>query len=172
MINKLLLTKKITQIIGYLKEIEPLAKLDYYDFISDYKNYRTVERSIQLIIDTAVDINNHIILETNLAPADDYYTSFTRLAQAKVYSPDFSKQIAESAGLRNKLVHIYEVIDLEKLHGDLQNDIKDYYKYIKYIESFLKKIKLSNIEQAHGLWRKKPRTQHNLTTVRKRLWKQ
>jgi uncharacterized protein YutE (UPF0331/DUF86 family) len=141
MINKLLINKKVAQIITYLKEIKPLAKLDYYDFINDYKNYRTVERSVQLIIDTAIDINNHIILETNLAPADDYHTSFIRLTQAKVYSPKFAKQIAASAGLRNKLVHIYEVIDLEQLHKDLKNDIKDYYTYIKYIESFLKKVR-------------------------------
>lgn len=139
MLNKILIKKKIIQIDQYLKELQPLTKLSLRQFLSDYKIYRTTERNLQLIVDTAVDINNHLIIESQSPPADDYYQSFTKLAELKILPSAFASRIAKSTGLRNRLVHGYENIDLARIYKDLKSDLADYRKYNGYILKCLKK---------------------------------
>lgn len=139
MLNKLLIKKKIIQIDQYLKELQPLTKLSLRQFLGDYKIYRTVERNLQLIVDTAVDINNHLIIESQSPPSDDYYQSFTKLAELKILPLLFASRIAKSTGLRNRLVHGYENIDLTRICKDLKSDLADYRKYNRYILKYLEK---------------------------------
>jgi len=42
-------------------------------------------------------------------------------------------------GLRNILIHEYSSIDLNKVYDILQNKLDDFYKFIEYIEDYLKK---------------------------------
>lgn len=131
--DRQLIKKKISLIDQYLKELRPLAKLTIKQFLGDYKIYRTTERNLQLIVDTAVDINNHLIISRRLPPPDDYYQSFVKLGELKILPLAFARQIAKSTGLRNRLVHAYENIDLARIFKDLSSDLRDYQKYNQYI---------------------------------------
>jgi len=139
MLDKHLIKKKIVLIDQYLKELQPLAKLTLKQFLDDYKIYRTTERNLQLIVDTAIDINNHLIISSQLPPAEDYYQSFIQLGELKIFPAEFAKKIARSAGLRNRLVHAYENIDLVRIFRDLKFDLRDYQKYNRYILKYIDK---------------------------------
>src|SRR4030066_409588 len=64
---------------------------------------------LEKIIMRAIDINQHMIAE--LGRGDErvrgYEDTFYILSQFGIYSEEFAKQIAPSAGLRNRLVHEY-----------------------------------------------------------------
>lgn len=139
MLNEKLIEKKILAIDQYLKELAPLTRFTLRQFLADYKIYRTAERNLQLIVDTAVDINNCLITDKSLPPPDDYYQSFVKLGELKILPLTFAKKIAQSTGLRNRLVHAYENIDLARIFHDLKSDLRDYQKYNKLILKYLNK---------------------------------
>lgn len=129
MLDKNLINKKLESISLYLKEIEPILELPFKDFHKNYKDMRTAERDFQLMVDAAVDINNHIILEKGNNPPETNFQSFIKMGQLKSLSRRFSENLAKSAGLRNKLVHEYEKIDPYILYKSLKRFLPMYYKY-------------------------------------------
>ncbi len=140
MIEERLIKRKLTKLKEYLKELQPFAEIALQDYISDYKNKRTVERDIQLIVECACDINNHILMETQERPPKDYYSSFTDLSKIKVLPQKFTSAIAETAGLRNRLVHEYEEIKDNIVYENIGNILRLYKEYTDYIIKYLEKI--------------------------------
>jgi len=140
MIEERLIKRKLTKLKEYLKELQPFVEILLRDYISEYKNKRTVERDIQLIVECACDINNHILMETQERPPKDYYSSFTDLSKIKVLPQKFASTIAETAGLRNRLVHEYEEIKDNIVYENIGNVLRLYKKYTDYIIKYLEKI--------------------------------
>ena len=99
----------------------------------------STERLFQLIVDTALDINTHIITALDFSVPNDYYSTFTSLGENKILPMDFALKIAPSVGLRNLIVHKYGNVDLKKMVDDVINEIGDYFEYLKLINSFLEK---------------------------------
>ena len=140
MIDKRLLKRKLSKLREYLKELQPFIRISLQDYLNDYKNKRTVERDIQLIVECATDINSHILVETKEIPPRDYYTSFTELTKLHVLPHEFGLSLAETAGLRNRIVREYEEIKDEIVYGNIEKVLNLYQKYIELILKYLTKI--------------------------------
>jgi uncharacterized protein YutE (UPF0331/DUF86 family) len=137
--NKRLIQNKINKIEGYLKELEPILKLESNDILGNYTNLRTLERDFQLIVDTVIEINTHLISTENLRAPEDTTETFYILGEAKILPMDFVKKFSPVAGLRNIVVHDYEKIDMEKLINDIKSDISQFGEYALYIDNFIEK---------------------------------
>lgn len=137
MINKELVKNKMADIQSYIQELEPLLKEETRDLIENNLKLRTVERLFQLIVDTAVDINTHIITASHFSVPDDYQSTFTILAKNNVMLVAFANQIAPSVGLRNLIVHKYGRVDLKKMMDDIKSEIGQYLEYLKHINKFI-----------------------------------
>ncbi len=61
MLDKNLITKKLNLIQGYISELEPIVELDENAILDDKLKCHTAERLFQLLVDTMIDINTHII---------------------------------------------------------------------------------------------------------------
>jgi uncharacterized protein YutE (UPF0331/DUF86 family)/predicted nucleotidyltransferase len=137
MIDRELVNRKLSQIVEYLRALTPLQALSYADYVQQPLSRYAAERLLQLIVDTAVDINAHLIVELNGTPPQDYYDSFVKAAQAGVLSVDFALRMAQSTGLRNRLVHQYEAIDHLIVHSAIAAAITQYTEYCHHITTFL-----------------------------------
>ena len=139
MLNKELIERKINKIENYIKEIEPLLVLTSNEIVSDILKLRTVERNFQLIVDTMLDINTHIISSENLKTPETLQETFLILGDGGVLPVDFVKKIAPVVGLRNIVVHEYEKVDNEKMMQDLKDGISQFGEYLISIDNFLQK---------------------------------
>ena len=139
MLNKELIQNKINKIEGYAREIEPILKLEHNEILGNYANLRTLERDFQLIVDTVIDINTHLISAENLRAPEDATETFYILGEAGVLPMDFVKKFSPVAGLRNIVVHDYEKIDVEKLIDDIKSGIDQFGEYAVHIDNFIKK---------------------------------
>jgi len=137
--NKELLRRKINKIENYIKEIEPLLVLTSNEIVSDILKLRTVERNFQLIVDTMLDINTHIISSENLKTPETLQETFLILGDGGVLPVDFVKKIAPVVGLRNIVVHEYEKVDNEKMMQDPKDGISQFGEYLISIDNFLQK---------------------------------
>lgn len=137
-IDKTFILKKLEDIQTYIEELEELYTSPREEVVKNYEKLHTAERLLQLIVDTMIDINNHIIKELSLNPADDFQSTFKTLAQSNVISEDLAQKIAPVVGLRNLIVHRYERLDkdlfvdtLKKEQEDFKNFTKEIYEYLK-----------------------------------------
>lgn len=137
MINRELIQNKMSDIASYFRELEPLLRENARAIIDENLKLRTVERLFQLIVDTAIDINTHIIVESGFAVPEDYQSTFIVLADNKVLAMDFALKISPSVGLRNLVVHKYGRVDVKKMVDDIKNEIGQYKEYLRRITEFL-----------------------------------
>ncbi len=139
MIDKELIKNKMADVQGYFKELQPILKEESRDIIENNLKLHTVERLFQLIVDTAIDINTHIIAESGFNIPNDYQSTFIVLGENKILPVHFALKIAPSVGLRNLIIHRYGRVDFKRMIDDIKNEISDYLEYLKFIDSFLKK---------------------------------
>lgn len=144
MTDPLIVRRKLNKMIEYLDQLEEVNQYTLENYLNNFFVKRTAERLIQLIVETATDINGHLIVSSGHKPPVDYYTSFIILSDLQILEQKFAEKIAPSAGLRNRLVHEYEEIDDEIVYNSIQKTIKTYKKYIRKIESHLKEIENSS----------------------------
>lgn len=140
MIDKTLITRKINLISEDFKALGSLSKLSYEDYMANQANEVMTERYLERMIGRMIDINYHLITEEEHPPPSDYFKSFLDLAKVGVLPPDFARQIAPCAGLRNRIVHEYDEIDPKKIYDGLQAAVKDVPRFLKYVSEFLDRI--------------------------------
>ncbi|OGP73982.1 MAG: hypothetical protein A2V86_08010 [Deltaproteobacteria bacterium RBG_16_49_23] len=131
--------RKIKLIQEDLSVLEDLAHYSFEEISGDPIKYLAVERLLEKIIMRAIDINQHMIAE--LGRGDErvrgYEDTFYILSQFGIYSEEFAKQIAPSAGLRNRLVHEYNNTRRDIIYKSVEEAIR---QYVKYCDSILKFI--------------------------------
>lgn len=139
MIDKKFVETKLSHIQAYCEELENVLAFADREIKRDFLKLRALERILQLIVDEIIDINSHIIRHANLRLPDDFQGSFMILAENKILLQTFALRIAPVVGLRNRLVHRYEKIDLDILLNTTRKYKKDFKEYMKQIFEYLKK---------------------------------
>ncbi len=140
MIDIELIRRKLSRLNMYLEKLKPISQKSLDEYKSEFYLKSSAERLIQLIVECATDINNHVVVETNNRPPEDYSVSFIRASAVGLISRDLAEKLKGSAGMRNILVHEYMDIDDEKVYNALSLAIKDYKEYLKQVEEFIEKL--------------------------------
>ena len=133
--------RKIKLIQEDLSELDNLAHYSFEEITKDHIKVLAVERLLEKIIMRAIDINQHMIAE--LGRGDErvrsYEDTFFILSELGIYGEEFAKQIAPSAGLRNRLVHEYNNTRQDIIYKSVSEAVKQYVKYCDSILEFIEK---------------------------------
>ena len=136
--DNITICKKLEILIKYYNELQQLtAALTFDDYVNNMVTKRAIERELQLIVESATDINNMILKKMGKSLLRDRYNSFIDLAENNVIDMEFAVKIAPSAGLRNILVHEYKEIEDEIVYNSIINVKKLYLEYIDIISEYL-----------------------------------
>ncbi|NOY64041.1 MAG: DUF86 domain-containing protein [Nitrospirae bacterium] len=141
MINREFIENKLYLLRGYYNELEEILKHRDKKIKSDVILLRALERILQLIVDEMLDINKHIIKYTNLEVPEDFQGSFYVLGKSGILEEDFAMKIAPVVGLRNRIVHRYEKVNIDKLIGEVRRGRNDFKTYVKMIMDYMDKLK-------------------------------
>lgn len=142
MVNIELLEKKLQLLVEYLDELKPIAKtMSLDEILEDNFKYHTAERVFQLVVDTIIDVNIHIIKESIVAAPDDLQSTFSTLADHAVLPREFADKIAPIVGLRNRVVHRYESLQRKTFIELLKENFSDFEQYLSLIQKYLEKAK-------------------------------
>lgn len=136
--SKSFILKKLTEIETYRAELEDFLRYPDVEILSDSGKMHIAERLLQLIVDLMLDVNQHIIKEMSLEPAEDFRNTFYILARGKVFPTDFAEKIAPVVGLRNWVVHGYETLDKGLFIKTLRENCEDFNTYVALIQEYLK----------------------------------
>ncbi len=133
-----LVTRKLVLIAGDLDALGTVAAKPRDRFLESAGDQAVAERLLERIIGRMIDVNYHLITESGLPPPSDYYTSFLLLAKLGVIDEAFARHLAPSAGLRNRLVHEYEMVDPAKVFEALEPARADTVAYLRAVEAYLR----------------------------------
>ncbi len=96
-----------------------------------------LERLLTQLVDVAVSVNTHVATAIlSRAPAS-YHESFLLAAQSGAIPDALAEQLAPSAGLRSRLVHQYDTIDLDVVAAASAQALSDYRAYLRAVARFL-----------------------------------
>lgn len=139
MLDKNFITRKIKLIQEEIAKVEELSNYTFEEIKNDFLKRYSVERALEKIIMRAIDINQHIIAENAVGyeTIRGYEDTFYILTKLNVYPEIFSKQIAPSAGLRNRLVHEYNDTKDEIIYNSVADAITQYTEYCNYILKYI-----------------------------------
>jgi len=137
MVDPEVLQRKLAKLRGYLEEMGAYDVMSWEDYRDNSHYRRAVERLIQLIVDVAVDINTHAVIDAGKPPPKDSYSSFLKGAEIGLYPQEFAKKIAPSTGERNIIVHEYEDIDDRMVYHSIGDFLRMYHEYINYLRGQL-----------------------------------
>ena len=96
-----------------------------------------VERILILVVDLAVDINNHVAAVELGEVADDYKLTFPLAAKAGVISRELAEKLAPSAGTRNILVHQYLDVDPQRVVLAASMAVEQYGEYVREVAAYV-----------------------------------
>lgn len=128
---------KLSLIQGNLEALDPIRSMKREDYLRDLYRRKATERLLQELIEAAIDINVHLIVESGHPPPEDYYQSFIRAGELGILSFDLAEKLAPSAGLRNRLVHEYDRIDHAIILKAVAQAEELYPRYLKEVHSFI-----------------------------------
>lgn len=81
-----------------------------------YKDGLALERAVQKVVESMLDICRHLVSVYSLGFAESYGQYPEKLAEAKRVPKDLAEDLAKLTGLKNILVHPYQEIKLGLLY--------------------------------------------------------
>ena len=141
MVDEALILRKLAELDQYnsqLKEYENTTANQYSD---DWKIQRIIERTLQMMIETCVDIAGHLIADKRFRIPKSYADTFKVLLEEKILDSKLSAVMEKIAKFRNIVVHHYDKVDAEIVTAILKNDLVDFISYKEAIIQFIKKDK-------------------------------
>lgn len=140
MIDRELITRKISLILRDLQPLTDLSRQTLESYLAGSINEVLTERYLERMIGRMIDINYHLVTESGQPPPKDYHESFYMLGTIGILPGDFAREIAFSAGLRNRIVHEYDEIDASKVFEGMQVAVRQIPTYLNHINRFIESL--------------------------------
>lgn len=145
-----LIKKKLIQIDSYIQELEALVLSHSPEEVKrEATLLHTAERLVQLLVDTMIDINIHLLISKEMT-YDKTQSTFLLLGKMKVLPENFARKIAPIVGLRNILVYRYEELNKDLFIRNLFNNKNDFKTYLVAIHDFVRKEQQNRSKKEKG----------------------
>ena len=140
MVDEALLLRNLAELEDYLGQIKEYDDIALEQYVRDWKTQRIVERTLQMMIETCVDIAGHIISDKGYRVPKSYAETFMILHEENVLGEELCETMEKMAKFRNIVVHSYNKVDAELVGKILRNHLDDFLHYRNAIVAFLKRI--------------------------------
>jgi len=137
MVDKTLILRKLSEIDQYLFQVKEYAGISVEQYESEWKIQRIVERTLQMMIETCVDIAGHIISDRAFRTPTSYSDTFRVLNENGALPTNLFAKMEKMAKFRNVVVHHYDRVDAEIVVSILKKDLGDFLDYRVAILSYL-----------------------------------
>ena len=138
-VDKKTIQEKLFKLQESIKVLNELKDESQKTFLSDPKTNGATMFNLIISIELIVDIGNHILTEAFQRPAKTYRDVIIELGKAGVFPVEFSERNEFMADFRNKLIHDYDRVNLEKVYEILQKAPDVFREFAKYFVDFLEK---------------------------------
>ena len=138
-VDPILVKRKIVFISRDIKQLKKIYLIPLAKYIAKDEYEVLAERYLERIISRMIDINYHILVQRSEIMPVDYYTSFIEMGKQGFIPKKLSFSLAKAAGLRNRLAHEYDEIDIKQVYQAIGRATKEVPKYLDSILKILEK---------------------------------
>ena len=139
MVNKDLISRKLSQLRGYETELKNASDITWEKYEVDIRVRAFVERYLQLCIEKVIDIGNHFVSFHRWREPDGYRDLFQVLYENGVIPKEHLTTFQNMASFRNMLVHRYEKTDDGVIFGIFQKRLDDFELFACLITEWIRK---------------------------------
>lgn len=132
-----LVRQKLANLKSYVTELSPYVAPEYVDYQSRPGYNRIVERLVQIIVESAIDINEKIIEAMDEPPPASARESFQAMQRLGVLEGELAAVFQTYVGLRNRIVHAYEKLDNHIVYFNARRLLDDAARYLAAVQHFL-----------------------------------
>jgi uncharacterized protein YutE (UPF0331/DUF86 family) len=140
MVDKALLLRKLAELEKNLEQIREYSNITIEKYSSDWKVQRIIERTLQIMIETCVDISGHIISDKGYRIPKSYADTFRILYEENILEKELFEIMEKMAKFRNIVVHNYDEVDASIVVNILKGHLGDFLTYKNAIINILKEI--------------------------------
>jgi uncharacterized protein YutE (UPF0331/DUF86 family) len=130
-----LLAKRLAALQSYVEQLRRLGNPEALE--TDVKEQRFVLHTLQLAMQSALDIASHIVSDEWLGEPEKNQELFWLLARGGWIDSRLATALAGMSGMRNILVHEYLTVDLDKVRSTLRDDLDDLLDFAQAIRGRL-----------------------------------
>ena len=138
MVDEALILRKLSELDEYYRQVHEYKNITVDQYSGDWKIQRIIERTLQMMIETCVDIAGHIIADKGFRIPKSYADTFKVFSEEKILDSKLSAALGKMAKFRNIVVHHYDKVDAEIVVGIMKNNLTDFINYKDAIISLLK----------------------------------
>lgn len=129
--------RKLATITSNLDLLAAVEGLPLADYRADPFRRKGTERLLQEIVESAVDVNLHLLRAVGVPAPPDYYQSFVDIGRHGIVPTTLAEGLAPAAGLRNRLVHEYDAVNDAIVLEAVRQARRDFAAYVAAIERYL-----------------------------------
>jgi len=130
---------RLSHISDMLNKISVLMKDVSLDiFKSNYEKHYAILHLLQNCIEATSDIASHICSFDSLGVPNTYSDAFEILERNSVISKKISNEMQEAARFRNRIVHLYNIIDLEIVYQIATSKVNVFEDFCAEIVDYIK----------------------------------
>jgi len=111
MVDKALVLRKLAELEEYLWQIREYEGIKAKEYSRDWKTQRIVERTLQMMIETCVDVAGHIVSDEGYRVPKSYADTFRVLHEENILREELFEAMEKMAKFRNIVVHNYDKVD-------------------------------------------------------------
>ena len=130
-----LVLKKLAYIETCIRELQELARPEL--ILTDLREQRFVEHTLQLAIQAALDVASHVVSSDRLGEPETNRSLFELLARNGWLSAALADNLYAMAGFRNILVHGYQDVDLAVVQDVAEHHLDDFAAFCAAIRTHL-----------------------------------
>lgn len=127
------LARKLERIAEYLSVLEAHRGRSAQNLRDDPYE---VERLLELLVQVATDIVAHLLAEGGATPSS-YRGVFEEGGRRELLPTELADRLADAAGLRNVLVHMYEDIDYGIVAASIGRALEDFNEFLRIFQKRL-----------------------------------
>jgi len=142
--NREIVNKRIQLLTKYLDRLEGFQSVNFDQYLNNFDLQLIAERLIELLVEAASDINSYLLVQIYQQPPETYFDSFIEMGNRGIINRELSTKLAQSAGMRNRLVHQYDEINHQLVFEAIPIALEQYPLYIRQIISFLNSLEEEN----------------------------
>ncbi|MGH9368270.1 MAG: type VII toxin-antitoxin system HepT family RNase toxin [Thermoanaerobaculia bacterium] len=126
-----LVEKKLALVETCVRQLRTIARPA--QIRSDIREERFVEHTLQVAVQSVLDVASHIVSDERLGEPQTNRELFDLLARGGVVEPALADVLRDMAGFRNVLVHGYQDVNLGVLEDILANHLDDLLDFVKVV---------------------------------------
>lgn len=137
MVDEEVVVDKLRHINEYTNDLKEMWGLSKDDYVADVVTQRAVERTFMNLIQSSIDLAQHIRASEDIAPSGTAKQEIEALGNANIISPDTREKIEEAVGFRNILAHRYGNVNHDVVYDVLHDDLHWFEQFQQEVAQWL-----------------------------------